>query len=171
MSEDVVVSIARIGGSFGVSGEVKVKSLTDFPDRFQTLSDVILSRSGKTRDLFARVTGVKYHKNSLIIKLDISNTVEDARSFSGFFICIEKKDLYPLPKGSFYLFQLIGMDVYSREGEFIGKLTDIYKLPANDVFIVTSGEQEILIPAIKEFVDEIKPESGRIVVHLREGLI
>jgi len=161
-NKELIIAIGRIINSFGTSGEVKVQILSDFPERFKLLSSVIISHSG---DNFpAKVQGIKYYKQFVILKLDISNSIEEAQNLTGFFICLNRKDLYPLPKGSFYIFELIGLTVYTREGKVMGTLEDVYKLPANDVYVINNGKRELLIPAVKEFIQEINPETGKIIL-------
>lgn len=168
--KELLISIGRITNSFGLTGEVKVQPLTDFPERFDTISSVILSRTGKDEEIVAKVTRVKYVSKFVILKLNISNTIEEAKSLKGLYLWIEKEELHPLPTGSFYIFDLIGLDVYLPNGEFVGKVKDVQRLPSNDLFVVSNNEKEMLIPALKEFVEELNPASGRIVVRSKEGI-
>jgi 16S rRNA processing protein RimM len=66
---------------------------------------------------------------------------------------------------------MIGCSVEGEDGSNIGTLTDVLKLPANDVWVVRSGEKEILVPAVKEFVCSIDEAHKRIVIHVIEGLL
>ena len=75
-----------------------------------------------------------------------------------------------MPAGSFYIFDLIGLDVYLKNGKFLGKLKDIQRLPSSDLFVISNEEKEIMVPALKEFVEELDPASGRIVVLSEEGI-
>jgi len=168
--KELIITIGQIINSFGKNGEVKVRVLTDFPERFKTLSTVILSMSGEREDRKARVLGVKYYKDFVILQLDISSSIEEAQSLKGFFICVKKEELYPLPEGSYYIFDLIGLSVFSQEGELLGTLHDVYTQSAQDLYVVKNGEREILIPAVKEYISEINPEAGRIVVNSKGGL-
>jgi len=166
----LIISIGQIINFSGNSGEVKVKLLTDFPERFKNLSSVILSFSGEKEDRKANILGVRYYKNFVILKLDISNSIEEAQNLKGFFICIKREEVYPLPEGSFYIFDLIGLSVFSREGKFIGILKEVYTQPAQDTYVISCDEKEILIPAVKEYISEINLKSGRIVVNSEGGL-
>ncbi len=168
--EDLIVSIGRIAGSFKTSGEVRVQILTDFPERFDELSSVILSKDGEREDFCALVQGVRYHKSFAILKLDRASSPEEAKKLAGYFICIKKDELSSLPEGSFYLFELEGLSVYSQDGSYIGKVKEVYKLPAQDILVVKRGEEEILIPLLKEFISEISREEKRIVAVPHEGL-
>ncbi|MEQ8186562.1 MAG: ribosome maturation factor RimM [Candidatus Eremiobacterota bacterium] len=168
--KELIITIGRIINSFGKNGEVKVKILTDFPERFNILSTIILSMSGEREDSKARILGVRYYKDFVILKLDISSSIEEAQNLKGFFICVKKEELYPLPEGSYYIFDLIGLSVFSQEGELLGTLKDVYTQSAQDLYVVSNGEKEILIPAVKEYVSEINPKAGRIVVNSKGGL-
>lgn len=168
--KELIISIGQIINSFGKNGEVKVRILTDFPERFKTLSIIILSMSGEREDSKARVLGVKYYKDFVILQLDISSSIEEAQALKGFFICVKKEELYPLPEGSYYIFELIGLNVFSQEGELLGILQDVYTQSAQHLYVVKNGEKEILIPAVKEYISEINPGAGRIVVNSKGGL-
>ncbi len=168
--KELIITIGQIINSFGKNGEVKVRVLTDFPERFKTLSTIILSMSGEREDSKARVLGVKYYKDFVILQLDLSSSIEEAQGLKGFFICVKQEDIYPLPEGSYYIFELIGLSVFSQEGELLGTLQEVYTQSAQDLYVVKSGDKEILIPAVKEYVSEINPEAGRIVVNSKGGL-
>ena len=77
-----------------------------------------------------------------------------------------------LKKNEFFIVDLIGLQVVSDEGQDIGVLTDVLQTGANDVFVVKTGEgDEVLIPYIEQCVPEIRPETGKVTVHLLPGLL
>jgi 16S rRNA processing protein RimM len=78
----------------------------------------------------------------------------------------------PLPEGSYYLFQLVGLEVITTEEEHLGTITEILETGANDVYVVRGDKkQEILIPAVADVVKAVDLEKGQIIVELIEGLI
>ena len=71
-----------------------------------------------------------------------------------------------LPEGSYYHWQLVGLEVVSLDGRPLGKIVDVQEYPANDVYVVRGGAAETLVPAIREVVREVDLEAGRMVVDL-----
>jgi 16S rRNA processing protein RimM len=77
-----------------------------------------------------------------------------------------------LPEGEHYHHELLGLQVFSDEGQLLGALTQIMVTRANDVYIVRSDTgSEILLPAIESVILEIDLEQGKMVVHLLPGLL
>ena len=87
------------------------------------------------------------------------------------FLEIDREDAIPLEEGQYFIVDLIGLDVYTDEGNLLGKVDDIYNTGANDIYVVKDelGKQ-VLLPGTKEVIKEVKLED-RIIVHLIPGLI
>ena len=86
-------------------------------------------------------------------------------------IQIPEEDRIALPEGSYYQFEIKGLDVYLEGGRFLGKVTDILRTGANDVYVVGQGEKEYLIPALRSVVKEINLSEKRMTLHPMEGLL
>lgn len=67
--------------------------------------------------------------------------------------------------------ELIHASVYTEDGFWVGELTDILWLPANDVYVIQSDSREILIPVIEEIVKDFDVEQGMIIIHPMDGLL
>ena len=76
-----------------------------------------------------------------------------------------------LPEDSYYLFDLEGMDVYSSEGDHMGKISQIYQTAANDVYEVKDKKRTFLIPAIKDVVKSVNIQEKKMVIDVIEGLL
>ena len=83
------------------------------------------------------------------------------------FASVYEEDLPSLPEGTYYIKDLIGLDVITDDGRELGKLDDVIQTGANDVYNVNG----ILLPVIDEVVKKIDLENHKIVVHLIDGLI
>jgi 16S rRNA processing protein RimM len=154
----------------GIRGQLKVALLTDFPERIYQLKEVYLVSGEK-------VIGPHYVKDArladkrAIIALEGIIDPEAAKTMRGYELAVTRDQAVPLPEGHYYYFQLVGLKVYSLEGECLGELTQVLPLPANDVYVVQSENgSEILLPATREVVREIDLESGRMRVNLLPGL-
>ena len=83
---------------------------------------------------------------------------------------IEAQTAAPLPPGLYYHHQLIGLAVFTEEGEHLGELTEVLETGANDVYVVTGPQGELLLPVIADVIRSVDLESHRLTVHLLEGL-
>jgi 16S rRNA processing protein RimM len=94
-----------------------------------------------------------------------------AETFKNTYISILEDQLRKLPEGTYYLFELEGMKVYSTEGEYIGEISEIYQPGANDVYEVKNNNKTFLIPAVKEVVREVNMKDRKIIINIIEGLL
>ena len=163
------LEVGQIVNTFGIKGEVKVNPFTDDINRFDDLKKVYV-KTRKESKLY-KVENVRYHKNMVLVKLEGINNPEDAELLKNSFLEIDREDAIPLEEGQYFIVDLIGLDVYTDEGNLLGKVDDIYNTGANDIYVVKDelGKQ-ILLPGIKEVIKEVKLED-RIIVHLIPGLI
>ena len=158
--EKHMISVGQVVGLHGKAGEIKVKVLTDFPDRFARNNRIELCREdGETQ--MVTIEGTRPHKNHILIRLKDIGTREDAECLRGAFFRIEESQLMPLPAHSYYRFQIIGLKVFTLEGELLGEVSDILTTPNHDVYVV-KGEKEYLIPARKVVVKKVELEQGKM---------
>jgi 16S rRNA processing protein RimM len=166
-AEDHIV-IGEILGVHGTRGELKVKILTDFPERFFADSKALLTDpSGKQPDRKVRFVGARYHRNRLLLTLEGFTTPESSKALFGFLLQIPRSEVRALPEGSYYHFDLVGLNVFTEEGAHLGDLVEVISTDANDVFLV-KGEKELLIPALKKNVKLVDLDKRRMVVALEE---
>ena len=152
----------EIVNTHGVRGEVKILPWVDDADflkRFKTLY---------VNDKPVKVESSRVHKGCLIAKLGGIDDVNAAMILKGKTVKFDRADA-KLPKGHFFLADIMGAQVVSTEGEELGKLVDVLDLPAHRVYVV-KGAREILIPAIEEFIMSTDVENGIITVRLIEGM-
>ena len=160
------LEIGQIVNTFGIKGEVKIIPYTDDINQFKKINIIYIKN--KTIE----IESAKFHKNFVILKLKGIDTVGDAEILRGEIISIKRSNK-KLPQNTYYIADLIGLEVYSDENnEYIGKVKDIYNTGANDIYIVENNEsKEILLPAIKEVIKQIDLENNKIIVHILKGLI
>lgn len=160
------MTVGKIRGVWGLRGDIRVEVLTDFPKRFDVGRIVYLE--GRP----AKVVRSRPAKKGLIIALDIVSNRTIAESLRGAELTIPSALLDPLPEGSYYHFQLIGLDVCTQEGENLGRVVDIITTAGNDVYVVSDDDErdEILVPALKENILSIDVSAKTMVVKLPELL-
>lgn len=157
---------AEIVNTHGIRGEVKAIYHTDSAEFFEDIKTVRLEPS----DLTFKISGSRPHKGSVLLKLKGVDTIEDAQKLVGQKVYVSRKEA-KLPEGKFYIVDIIGLSVFTEDGEEIGKVTDVFRTGSNDVFEVKrKGLKNAYIPHIDDIVKEIDLDYG-ITIHVMEGLL
>lgn len=164
--DDWTWTIGQVVGVFGIKGEMKIRLETDFPDRFSKLKKVCL-RPMKGPPTLWEIESTRLHKGQILLKLRGVDRIEDGERLRGARVQIPRAEAVPLPQGSYYSADIVGMDVVTRDGKPLGKLDKVLAYPAYDLFQVG----ETLIPAVKEIVIEVDTTNCRIVVEPPAGLL
>ena len=168
---DDLIFIGIVTKPHGMAGEVKVKPLTDFPTRFEELKRV--NMVSKDSDLFEHVVqNVRIRKNdSIFMKFKGINSISEATKLVGSEIVINKEDCVKLPPDSYFLFDLVGMQVVLSHNEVIGTIEDIESNRAQDILLVkTISGKNVMVPFVKEIVTEVLMNEKKIIVNNISGL-
>lgn len=156
------IEAGRITNTHGVNGEVKIEVWLDSPAFLKKFDRLFLE--GQERKLLS----ARVHKGFLIAKLEGIGDVNAAMALKGKTVHILRSDA-KLPKGAYFLQDIIGASVQDEQGREIGLLTEVLERPASNIYVV-QGAEEHLIPAVPEFILSTDPEAGVITVRLIEGL-
>ena len=169
MNEEFIV-IGKVISTHGNKGEIKVVPLTDSIGRFKDLVNVFI-RKNDSREIL-KINRLRINKNNVFLKFESINDLNKAKMIVGSFLEIEKSDAVELPKDSYFIFDIIGLEVYTNKNVFLGKVEDIITTGSNDVYIVKNrSNQEILIPAIHDVIKDIDLKKRRITINMVDGLI
>lgn len=164
------LEIGQIVNTFGIKGFVKVNPWVDDITRFENLKNIYVKIRKQIQNL--EVEEVKYHKNMVLIKFKGINTIEQAENLRNAYLEIDRKDAIPLEEGTYFIADLIGLEVYSDENKLIGILDDIYNTGSNDIYVVKDElGKTILLPGISEVIKNVDIENKKITVHLIKGLM
>lgn len=170
--EDELEDLLQVGvitTTHGVRGEVKVFPTTDDANRFKKLKEVILD-TGKEQ-LPLEIAQVKFFKNLVILKFKGIDNINDIEKYKGKSLYVTREHAVKLKKDEYFIADLIGMRAVTEEGEELGTIQDVLQTGANDVYIIKKdGEDELLVPAIKDCVKNVDIEGGVMTLHLLEGL-
>jgi 16S rRNA processing protein RimM len=159
-------TIGLITSPFGRIGELKVRPETDIPHRFQSLQKVVLRLDHGIAGQF-EVERAREHKGHVLLKLRQIDSISEAENWRNAKVQVVREQAPELPEDSYYSSDLIGMDVYTVQERYLGKLEKVLPYPAQDLFKIG----EILIPAVKEFIRKVDMNSGKIVVDPPKGLL
>lgn len=163
------LQVGVISSTHGIRGEVKVFPTTDDPARFKVLKDVILD-TGKEQ-IPMEIQGVKFFKQFVIVKFKGIDNINDVEKYKGKSLLVTRENAAPLGEDEYYIADLVGMTVFTEDGEF-GVLKDVIETGANEVYVVDSKEHgEVLIPAIHECILDVNVEEQTMKVHLLDGLL
>jgi 16S rRNA processing protein RimM len=162
-------TIGRITKSWGLKGEVVVEPLTDYPERFHNLKKVWVAAedSEHTPYWIDRVL-IRGQRIRLQLK-EVANR-EGADALVGKLVCVTEDEVVQLPKGTHFIDDIIGSSVIDERGERIGTVTEVWKLPANDVYVVRDRGHERLIPAVQSVIEKIDTKKKQIEIRMIEGL-
>ena len=156
------IEAGRIVNTHGIAGEVKIEVWLDSPRFLKSCKRVFISGTEYP------FVSAREHKGMLIAKLRGVEDVNAAMSLKGKEIHILKGDA-KLPKGAFFIQDIIGACVVDEVRGEIGRLVDVLETPANRIYVVNGGTEH-LIPVVPEFVMSTDAEAGIIRVRLIEGM-
>jgi 16S rRNA processing protein RimM len=158
--------VGRIGRAHGVLGEATIEVQTDDPDiRFQIGNKLTLN-NGKQ----LTIRSSRWHNQILLLAFDgvtDRNQIEELRDQ----LISSDVDLDSLAPGEYHFQQLIGCEVFQQNGELIGAVDEIVKLPGQDLLSVNRAGAQVLIPMVKQIIIEIDVSAKKIVVNPPEGLL
>jgi len=164
------IIIGKVVSTQGNKGEVNVLPLTDSIDRFKNLDNVFL-RSKKSQTIL-NVEKIRKRNDTVILKLKDIENIEEAKMIVGSFLEVERKNAVKLPKETYFIFEIIGLEVYDENNIFLGKVENVISTGSNDVYVVKSKDkEELFIPAIREVVKNVNLEKKRITIKMVDGLI
>ncbi len=155
MSNDNLMIIGKILGVHGIKGELKVLPLTDDPQRFFDLKDIKIQQNNQWVDY--TILNQRLHKNNILFFLSGVETRNDAETFMGKDIAIERKFAVKLKEDEFFIDDLIGLDVYNYD-DYLGKISDVLQTGGIDVYMITEGKKTYCVPARKIYFKKINTD-------------
>lgn len=162
MEKKQYIEAGRIVNTHGIAGDVKIEVWLDSPQFLKGFKRLFIDG----REVKVESAGV--HKGFVLAKLQGVDDVNAAMTLKNKTVFIDRRDAR-LPKGAFFMQDIIGASVRDESGNEIGKLTEVMETPASNIYVV-AGETEHLIPAVPEFIISTDAENGIITVHLIEGM-
>lgn len=160
------ILIGKIVNVVGLKGELKVYCYTDKKEQFEELEQIWLD------DTAYIIQNVRYQGNVVILRLEGVSDRNAAEALRDRGVYIEETDLAQLPEDSYYVRDLIGLQVTDREGTLSGLLTDVIQSSSQDLYeIKLETGKKFLLPAVKAFVLDIDMETETMTVKLPDGLL
>lgn len=166
---DGYIAIGKIVNTQGHRGELRVIPTTDFPERFKTMSRVQVNQNGQL--VILEIEKAYPHKSFFILKFQGIDDMNSAEKLKGCYLLIPKDELMPLPDNTFYIFDIIGLKVFTTGGRYLGMITDVQQTGANDIYLIgRESKTPLMVPALKQVVLEVDLAAGKMIVELPAGL-
>ena len=168
-SSELVV-IARAVKPRGLKGEIVAELLTDFPERFEDIDELVLVSPQGERST-KRLEDYWFQNDRVVLKLSGYDDVDTAKELVGFQFAVPESERVPLPADHYYDWELEGCTVKVGD-DSIGQVNAVLRTGGAEILVVTdTSGKERLIPLADSIVVEIDPERKTIVVDPPEGLL
>ena len=166
------LEIGQIVNTFGIKGFVKVKPFTEnTKKRFDNLKTIYIKSKKNIKEY--EIEEIKYHKEMVLVKFKTIDTIEEAENLRNSYLVVDREKEEPLEEGTYYIVDLIGIEVFTDEGEKLGILEDVF---TNDIgfdsyIIKNELGKTIVLPAVEDIILNIDIKERKMTVHLIKGLI
>lgn len=166
-----LVEVGRVQKPHGLRGELCIEPYADSPFIFEGLTRVYLRLPGK-KPKPCVLEGWRAHQGRALITVDRSQGRDQAEAWRGADVLARERDLPPLDEDEFRPDDLLGLPVMHVNGSRIGVLEDIRDVAGQVLwFIHDEAGNEIMLPAVDEFIRDIDLEAGVILVDPPDGLL
>ena len=166
--EPAFLAVGKIRRPHGVTGDVLVEILSDFPEHLKPGTMVYAGE----QHLQLTISRQRLLNAGLLLAFEGFPTPEQVGRFRNQMLYIKTTEAPELSEGEYYFYELLGMTVVDESGEQLGKVTEVMETGANDVYVVMNeAGRELLLPAISEVILDVNPILGSMKVHLLPGLM
>lgn len=166
---DDLVAIARIVKPRALRGEIVAEILTDFPERFEGLREVIVVMPDATRREL-KIEDHWFQKDRIVVKFVDHDSVELAETLRDAEICVEQDQAVELALGEYYDWQLVGCEVQTVDRVMIGTVRELMRTGGAEILVV-DGSKEYLIPFAATICVQVDVENKLIRIDPPDGLL
>ena len=168
--------VGLITSCHGINGQVKVKSLSDFEERFSKPGIRWLQKDDEPPAKMELSSGYKQPgKETFIVKLQGINTRNHAEQMKKFKILVKTDKLPKLKKGEFHLLELINLEVKTLDNDelkIIGKVINLENEKNNLLVIeLFKNQKKVLIPFVKEIIPSVDIKNNFLIINPPKGLL
>lgn len=163
-----MLKVGKITNTHGIKGDLKVYPLTDYMERFEELEWVYIE--GQDEKFY--IKNVKYMSTVLLLSFKNYEDINLVEKYKGKYLLIDHTQRRDLPEDTYYIADIVGLDVYTIKNEYVGKVKDIIQTGPNEVYIIKDkNKKEIMIPAVKQFIPTISLDEKKIIINPIEGMM
>jgi len=168
--------VGLITSCHGINGQVKVKSLSDFEERFLKTGIRWLQKEDEPPSKIELTSGYKQPgKETFIIKLQGINTRNQAEELKNYKILVETNKLPKLKKEEFHLMELLNLQVKISENDEFKKIGKVINLEneKNNLLVIElfKNQKKVLVPFVKEIVPVVDLKNNFLIIDPPKGLL
>lgn len=153
------IAVGLVRGVHGLRGAIRIEVLSDEPARFDPGRTLYV----EGRDDALTVAWSQPSKPGILLRFEGLTTRESVEPLRDRYL--EAIPDEPLPPGTWYWHQIVGLEVRTTSGEILGAVADVFRAGEGEVYVVRGGPRgEILVPAVTSVVTALAPEEGRITI-------
>ena len=161
------LEVGKIVGTFGIKGELKLFSESDFIEQRLKKGNVLyIYQNGKYSPV--TIDKARFHKNLWMISINGITDINEVMSYVGFSLYVDTETAPALDEGEYYCDDLIDMEVYNQNDELMGIVVDVLEIPTYKLLEIKSGDKKFLVPFIDEFIIDVLDD--KIIINEIEGL-
>lgn len=158
-----LLKVGKIVNTFGIKGELKVLSDSDFVnERFKVGNTIYVDKITPLT-----ISAFRIHKDNVLIKVNNINDINDVEHYKNLEVYVDQDTVQQLDD-DFYLFQLENLDVYEGNQQ-IGKVIEVFK-PAQTILRIKLDDREIMLPFVDAFIERVDLDLKRVYITMIEGL-
>ena len=170
-TSDDLILVARAVRTRGLKGELVADILTDFPERFEKVSELTgVSRSGERKQF--ELENHWFQNDRMVLKFAGYDSVDSVKALVGFEFGLPEAERVELAENEFYDWELEGCLVENKLGQAVGRVREVMRTGGVELLVVASEERgEIFVPMVASIVIEIDVSQKKIVIDPPEGLL
>lgn len=164
-----MVTVARILRSQGQEGELRVRFFHITPADCRGLQTVLVGKEGDFKEY--AVESLTFRGKHFDLKLAGIDSLSQADRLAGLEIGVAEESLKERPKGEFFIFELIGCEVFDGLGRTVGRVRDVLPAGSGDILVIDREGKEILIPFHESICVEVDVPGKQIRINPPGGLL
>lgn len=160
-----LILVGKVIGVFGIKGELKIYSESDFIDqRFRKGAKIVLKNKKTSKEVV--ISSMRIHKKTILITIDELYDINKVEQFVGYEVYSYASDELEMDDDEYYLDDLVGLDVYDENDQFVGILNDFIEVPQGYIMEIKNKDKKMLIPFVDEHIIEILDD--KVIVKVME---
>jgi 16S rRNA processing protein RimM len=170
-NRDDLIIVARAVRTRGLKGELVADVLTDFPERFEHVSELSgVGPGGERKQL--ELESYWFQNDRVVLKFAGYDSIESAKTLVGYQFGLPEAERVELSQDEFYDWELEGCAVENKLGRSVGKVREVMRTGGVELLVVEDeARREILIPMARSIVVDIDVSNKKILIDPPEGLL
>ncbi len=169
MSKELI-PVAKFGAPHGLKGFIRVIPFIDPAELLLSFNSFVVEDDNESWDIV--IETIKPHKkNNFLLKIDELDNISDVEHLTHKRLFVKRSDMPQLPKGSFYIGDLVGCKVFDILDTYHGEIEDVLQYSANDIYVISFNNKSYMLPAVKECIIEVNIDDEKVIVNLPDGIM